>query len=76
MVPLAAFLRAGRFMVTVITPSSRSTIRVLSWLDITAAYENPIDSALPSMPALRPVGGAPVDGRDPVDGTSLRTRSR
>ena len=27
-VPLAAFLRSGRFMVTVTTPSSRSTIRV------------------------------------------------
>ena len=39
MVPLAAFLRSGRFMVTVTTPSVRSTIRVSSSLAMPAAYE-------------------------------------
>ena len=37
MVPLAAFFRAGRFMVTVTTPSCFSTIRVSSCLDMPEA---------------------------------------
>ncbi len=71
MVPLAAFLRAGRFMVTVTTPSLRSTIRVSSPVAMAAAYEV-------TVPAPEAQKASSMTSTSPavIDTTSKRTSTR
>jgi len=72
MVPVAAFLRSGRFMVTVTTPSRRSTMRVSSVLDIGAAYETGRASGRTLQKASSMTSTSPAM----IDTTSKRTSTR